>query len=116
MPTLRPNHANRSSEPSMIGQPQSRQRRQAASDADSLDERIAGLVLSDVLPPAPPEAPSLYDRINEHYHQVRNIHRRISREISAVNRLIQESRHVAFGREFSLLVQLNEYSQCRSEL
>src|SRR5271170_1814424 len=116
MPTLRPNHANRSSEPSMIGQPQSRQRRQAASDADSLDERIVGLVLSNVLPPAPPEAPSLYDRINDLYHHVRNIHRRISREILAVNRLIRESQHVAFGRDLSLLVQLNEYSRRLSEL
>src|SRR5271156_2342378 len=116
MPTLRPNHASRSPETSMTSQPQSPQRRRAASDADSLDECIAGLVLSNVLLPAPPEAPSFYDRINEHYHQVRNIRRRISREILAVNRLIRESQHVAFGRDLSLLVQHNEYSQHSSEL
>src|SRR5271163_2116631 len=113
MPTLRPNHASRSPESSMISQPQSRQLSQAASDADSLDECIAGLVLSNVLPPAPPEAPSLYDRINERYHQVRNIHRRIRSEILAMNRLIREFQHVAFGRDLSLLVQFNEYSQRR---
>jgi hypothetical protein len=95
----------------MISQPQSLQRRRAASDADSLDERIAGLVLSNVLPPAPPEVPSLYDRINELCCQVRNIHRRISREILAANQLIRESQHVAFGRDLALRVQLNEYRQ-----
>jgi hypothetical protein len=116
MPTLRSNSANRSPEPSMISQPQSLQRRRAASDADSLDERIAGLVLSNVLPPAPPEVPSLYDRINELCCQVRNIHRRISREILAANQLIRESQHVAFGRDLALRVQLNEYRQRLSEL
>ena len=116
MPTLRPNDASRSPESSTTGQPQSRQRSRAASDADSLDERIAGLVFSNVLLPAPPEIPSLHDRINEHYRHVRNIHRRIRREILAVNRPIREAQHMAFGRDLSLLVQLNEYSQLRSEL
>jgi len=120
MPTLRHNHASRnpsrSPESSVVSQPQSRQRIRAASDADSLDQRIAGLVLSNALPPAPPEVPSLYDQVNEHYRQVRNIRRRIGREILAVNQLIRESQHVALGRNLSLLVQLNEYSQCLSEL
>jgi hypothetical protein len=116
MPTLRGNHANHSPEPTTLSQPQSRQRSRAASDADSLDERITGLVLSNVLLPAPPEAPSLYDRIDELHRQVQNIHGRISREILAANRLIRESQHVAFGRDLSLRVQLNEYRQRLSEL
>src|SRR5436305_14671156 len=101
MPTLRHNDASRSPESSTTSQPPSRQRSRAVSDADSLDQRIADLVLSNVLPPAPPEAPSLYDRINEHYRHVRNSHRRIRREILAVSRLIRESQHVAFGRDLS---------------
>jgi hypothetical protein len=121
MPTLRPNHANRSPEPTMLSQPQSRQRSRAATDADALDadpldELITGLVLSNVLPPAPPEAPSLYDRINELYLQVQNIHGQISSDILAVDRLIRESQHVAFGRDLSLRVQLHEYHQRLSEL
>jgi hypothetical protein len=116
MSTLRPNQANRSPEPTMTSQPQSHQRSRATSDADSLDACIAGLVLSNALPPAPPEIPSLYDRIDELCHQAQDILRRIIREILAVNRLIGEFQHVALGRDFSLLVQLYEYSPHLTEL
>lgn len=116
MSTLRANQANRSPEPTITGQPQSRQRSRATSDADSLDASIAGLVLSNALPPAPPEIPSLYDQIDELCHQVQDILRRIIREILAVNRRIREFQHVASGRDFSLLVQVYEYSSCLSEL
>jgi hypothetical protein len=116
MSTLRPNQANRSPEPTMTGQPSSRQRSRATSDADSLDARIASLVLSNALPPTPPEIPSLYDRIDELCHQARDILRRAIRETLAVNRLIGEFQHVALGRDFSLLVQLYEYSPYLTEL
>jgi hypothetical protein len=116
MSTLRPNRANRSPDPTMTRQPQSRQRGRATSDADSLDACIAGLVLSNALPPAPPEIPSLYDWIDELCHQTQDILRQIIREILAVNRLIGEFQHVALGRDFSLLVQLYEYCPRLSEL
>jgi hypothetical protein len=68
-------------------------------------------VFSGVLPPAPPAAPSLYDRIDRLYYRARYILRQIICEILTVNRLIREFQHVALGRNLSLLVQLNEY--CR---
>jgi hypothetical protein len=84
--------------------------------ANGLDECIAGLVSTNTLQPAPPAGPTLYERLNDHYHDVKNVRRRIACELRHVHHQIANFQHVPRGRHLSLIVQQNEYSQREAEL
>ena len=90
--------------------------RQAPARANTLDERIAALVSSNALPPAPSAAPTLYDHLNAHLHEVQNIRRQITRELCHVHHQIANFQRVPRGRHLSLIVQQHEYSRHEAEL
>ena len=100
-----------------MGQQQSREEgRRPASRVDSLDERIAGLVSSNALPPATPRNPTPFDRLRTRYYDTRNFRRQIGRDLRHVNQQVAIFQHVPRGRRFFLRIQHNTYSQREEEL
>ena len=102
---------------SSMGQQQSREEiRRPVSRADSLNERIAGLVSSNALPPATPPDPTLFDRLKTRYHDTRNFRRQIGRDLRHVNQQVANFQQVPRGRRFYLRIQHSTYSQREEEL
>lgn len=81
-----------------------------------LNELVADLVSSNTLPPAPPRRPTLYDRLNGRYREIRNTRRQITRDLRHVIGQIEGYQHVPVGRYLSLVAQLGEYSRRQVQL
>jgi hypothetical protein len=83
---------------------------------DSLDARIAGLVSSNILPPAPPAPPTLHDRLIDRYREIRRLRRQITRDTHQVRRQRAAFQPVRRGRLLSLMAQQAVYSRREVDL
>ena len=85
------------------------------SPADSIDERIAHLVASDALPPAPPANPTLYDRLYARYLQVSDLRSWLGWLIDRARWAIRWE-DVEFVFRVTLPIRFNRYARLETEL
>lgn len=116
MPSHLINRTN-SDSASRTGQEQSHEGRQSPTHVAGLDGLIADLVSSNALLLAPPADPTLYERLNHRYTEVRQIRRHIKNELRRLQRQIAITfQHVPYGRLVVLMLQLRAYRQREAEL
>jgi hypothetical protein len=116
MPSHLINRTN-SDSASSTGQEQSHEGRQSPTLVAGLDELIADLVSSNALLLAPPADPTLYERLNHRYTEVRQIRRHIANELRRLQRQVAITfQHVPYGRLVVLMLQLRAYRQREAEL